>query len=90
MVYLAAWKKDQNMNATRECSMAKLFATEVAQRVATEAVQIMGGRSVTIGEKVELLYRMIRTCSIYEGTSEIQKITIARQLLAEDTFTTLP
>ena len=90
MVYLAAWKKDQNMKATRECSMAKLFATEVAQHVATEAVQIMGGRGVTIGERVELFYRVIKTCSIYEGTSEIQKITIARQVLAEDAFTTLP
>jgi acyl-CoA dehydrogenase len=61
--------------------MAKLFATEAAQRVVDRAVQLFGGRGVVHGAVVERLYREVRALRIYEGTSEIQKLVIAGQLL---------
>lgn len=61
--------------------MAKLYATEAAQRVVDRAVQIHGGAGVTRGNKVEELYREVRALRIYEGASEIQRVVIARQLL---------
>jgi alkylation response protein AidB-like acyl-CoA dehydrogenase len=66
---------------TREAAMAKLYATEAASRVVDGAVQLFGGRGVTVGETVERLYREVRALRIYEGTSEIQKLVIAGQLL---------
>ncbi len=63
--------------------MAKLHATETAQRVIDDAVQIFGGLGVTTGVKVEELYREIRALRIYEGATEVQKLIIARQVLAE-------
>ena len=63
--------------------MAKLFATEAAQEVIDQAVQLFGGRGVTRGEKVEELYREIRALRIYEGASEVQKLVIAKQVLQE-------
>ncbi len=84
LVYRAAWTKDQGApRVTREAAMAKLFATERAQAVIDQAVQIHGGLGVRKGVKVEELYRDIRALRIYEGTSEIQKIVIARQLMAD-------
>jgi len=62
--------------------MAKLFATEEAQQIVDEAVQIHGGRGLVRGSVVEHLYREVRALRIYEGTSEIQKTVIARSLLA--------
>lgn len=62
--------------------MAKLFATDRAQEVIDEAVQIFGGLGVTVGQKVEELYREIRALRIYEGTSEVQKLVIAGQTTA--------
>jgi acyl-CoA dehydrogenase len=62
--------------------MAKLYATEAAQRVIDQAVQILGGRGVVAGAPVERLYREVRALRIYEGTSEIQRLVIAGQLLA--------
>jgi acyl-CoA dehydrogenase len=62
--------------------MAKLFATESAQRVIDEAVQLLGGRGVMSGEPVEKLYREVRALRIYEGTSEIQRLVIAGQTFA--------
>jgi acyl-CoA dehydrogenase len=62
--------------------MAKLFATEAAQRVIDQAVQLLGGRGVVAGSPVERLYREVRALRIYEGTSEIQRLVIAGQLLA--------
>ena len=62
--------------------MAKLFATEAAQRVIDQAVQLLGGRGVVAGAPVERLYREVRALRIYEGTSEIQRLVIAGQLLA--------
>ncbi len=81
LVYHAAWKKDQGEDYILESSLAKLYASEVASRVADEAVQIHGGYGYIRDYKVERLYRDARITRIYEGTSEIQKLIIARQLL---------
>jgi acyl-CoA dehydrogenase len=85
LVYRAAWLHDQGKRATREAAMAKLFSTEAAQRVADSAVQLLGGRGVMRGATVERLYREVRALRIYEGTSEIQKIVIANQLVKQGT-----
>jgi acyl-CoA dehydrogenase len=83
LVYRAAWTKDvQGTRVTREASMAKLYATEMAQRAADRAVQLHGGQGVVTGNVVERLYREVRALRIYEGTSEIQKLVIAGQTLA--------
>jgi acyl-CoA dehydrogenase len=82
LVYRAAWTKDQGAaRVTREAALAKMVATENAQRVIDRAVQIHGGLGVTKGVKVEELYREIRALRIYEGATEVQKIVIARDLL---------
>jgi acyl-CoA dehydrogenase len=82
LVYRAAWTRDQGAaRITREAAMAKLVATESAQRVIDDAVQLLGARGVVRGEPVERLYREIRALRIYEGTTEIQKIVIAGQVL---------
>jgi acyl-CoA dehydrogenase len=84
LVYRAAWTRDvAGRRNTREAAMAKLFATEAAQSVIDKAVQIFGGLGVVHGVPVETLYREIRALRIYEGASEVQKIVIARQHLAE-------
>jgi acyl-CoA dehydrogenase len=83
LVYRAAWTKDVIADrVTREASMAKMYATEMAQRVIDAAVQIHGGQGVVSGAPVERLYREIRSLRIYEGTTEIQKLVIAGQVLA--------
>jgi acyl-CoA dehydrogenase len=83
LVYRAAWTRDSGADrVTREAAMAKLFATEAAQRVIDQAVQLLGGRGVVAGSPVERLYREVRALRIYEGTSEIQRLVIAGQLLA--------
>ncbi len=82
LIYRAAWTKDTGTaRITRESSAAKLFATEMAQRVIDRAVQIFGGNGVCIGVKVEALYREIRALRIYEGATEVQKIIVAREML---------
>jgi acyl-CoA dehydrogenase len=82
LVYRAAWTKDQGaVRVTREAAIAKMFATEAAQRVIDRAVQLHGGLGVTKGVKVEELYREIRALRIYEGATEVQKVVIARELL---------
>jgi acyl-CoA dehydrogenase len=82
LVYRAAWTKDQGAaRVTREAAMAKMVATEAAQRVIDRAVQLHGGAGVTKGVKVEELYREIRALRIYEGATEVQKVVIARELL---------
>lgn len=84
LVYRAAWTKDNGAERiTRESAIAKLAATEAAQRVIDGAVQLHGGFGVKSGVKVEQLYREIRALRIYEGASEVQKLVIARDLLAE-------
>ncbi len=83
LIYRAAWTRDcVAERVTREAAMAKLYATEAAQRVIDGAVQLWGGLGVTRGVPVERLYREIRALRIYEGTSEIQKLVIASQVLA--------
>jgi len=83
LVYRAAWTRDAGAERiTREAAIAKLFATEAAQRVADAAVQLLGGRGVVAGSPVERLYREVRALRIYEGTSEIQRLVIAGQIIA--------
>ncbi|MBL8150792.1 MAG: acyl-CoA dehydrogenase family protein, partial [Blastocatellia bacterium] len=84
LVYRAAHLKDSGVGrTTKEAAMAKLFATEAAQRAIDEAVQIHGGSGLVRGAITERLYRDIRAMRIYEGTSEIQKLIIAGQLLKD-------
>ncbi len=84
LVYRAAWTRDQGAaRVTREAAMAKLVATESAQQVIDGAVQLLGARGVVAGAPVERLYREIRALRIYEGTSEIQKLVIAGQVLRD-------
>jgi butyryl-CoA dehydrogenase len=83
MVYRAAWLKDRGQRFTREASMAKLCATETSERVCYKAIQIHGGYGYTRDYAVERMYRDQRLCAIGEGTNEIQRLVIARQLLAE-------
>lgn len=83
LTYRAAWQIDAGRTATREAAMAKLFATENAQRAIDMAVQIFGARGIRKGEPVERLYREIRALRIYEGASEIQKLVIARAELGD-------
>jgi acyl-CoA dehydrogenase len=84
LVYRAAWTRDTMAErVTREAAMAKLHATESAQRVIDDAVQLLGGRGVVAGAVVEQLYREIRALRIYEGTSEIQRLLIAGTVLGD-------
>ena len=84
LVYRAAYARDTTSDrVTREASEAKLFATEAAGRIIDSAVQIHGGAGLVSGTIVERLYRDVRALRIYEGTSEIQKLVIAGQLLKE-------
>jgi len=80
LVYRSAWLKDQGGRYTREAAMAKLFASEVAERVCYKAVQIHGGYGYMREYDVERMYRDQRLCTIGEGTSEIQRLVIARQI----------
>jgi acyl-CoA dehydrogenase len=83
LVYRAAWAKDSGAGRiTREAAMAKLHATETAQRVIDDAVQLFGGHGVTAGTAPERLYREVRALRIYEGASEVQQLIIARAALA--------
>jgi hypothetical protein len=81
LTYRAAWMKDRDQRVTKEAAIAKLFASEVAVRVAGEAVQILGGYGFIKDYRVEKFYRDVKLCTIGEGTSEIQRLVIARQLL---------
>ncbi len=79
--YRAAWLRDSGQRVTQEAAMAKMSATESAQRAIDRALQMFGGRGVVRGEIVERLYRDIRALRIYEGATEVQKLIIARELL---------
>jgi acyl-CoA dehydrogenase len=82
LTYRSAWTRDvKKARITREAAMAKMFATEAAQQVIDEAVQICGGLGVMRGHPVERLYREVRALRIYEGATEVQKLIIARDLL---------
>ena len=85
LVYRAAWLKDHGHKAATEVAMAKLYATEAAQRVIDRAVQLHGGLGVTSGAFVERLYREVRPLRIYEGTSEIQRLIIGGALVSDAT-----
>ncbi|HEX9445303.1 MAG TPA: acyl-CoA dehydrogenase family protein, partial [Candidatus Binatia bacterium] len=81
LVYQAAWNYDRGADGKKSASMAKLFATEAAQRIVDQALQIHGGAGLISGTAVARLYDDVRALRIYEGTSEIQKLVIARELL---------
>jgi len=82
LIYRSAWTRDVlGKRVTREASMAKMYATEAAQRVIDGAVQLFGGLGVVRGMAVERLYREIRALRIYEGATEVQKLIIARELM---------
>ena len=84
LVYRAAWTKDQGAErVTKESAMAKMYATEAAQRVVDDAVQLFGAEGVVKGSVVERLYREVRALRIYEGTTEIQKLILARHIRQE-------
>lgn len=84
LVYRAAWTHDAGApRVTREAAMAKWYATEAAQRAADDVVQLLGGRGVVLGSIAERLYREVRALRIYEGTSEIQQLVIASQVLTQ-------
>ena len=83
LVYRSAWLKDQHLPYAKESSMAKLFASEVAMKVTVEAVQVHGGYGYVKEYHVERLMRDAKITQIYEGTSEVQRIVIARSVLKE-------
>ncbi len=84
LVYRAAWEKDNGAErVTLEAAMAKAFATEAAQRIVDDAVQILGGRGVLADNPVDRLYRAVRSLRIYEGATEIQQLIIAGQLIKQ-------
>jgi len=83
MVHRAAWVKDQGVRFTKEAAMAKLFATEVSERACRKAIQIHGGYGYVREYEVERMYRDQRLCAIGEGTNEIQRLVIARQVLRD-------
>ena len=85
LAYRAAWLRDTGTpTVIKESSFAKLFATEAASQIVNESLQIHGGAGLEKGRRIERLYREVRACTIYEGASEIQRLTIARQLLREE------
>ncbi len=84
LVYRAVWAKDAGAErVTIEAAMAKAFATEAAQRIVDDAVQILGGRGVLANSPVDRLYRSVRALRIYEGTTEMQHLIIAGQLIKQ-------
>jgi len=83
LVWKAAWVADQGLRNTKEASVAKAFAADMAMRVTTDAVQIYGGMGYTKWHPVEKLMRDAKVIQIYEGTAQIQRIVVARQLLRE-------
>ena len=84
MLYKAAWLKEQGRNYNKEAAMAKMFATEIAERVCRNAIQIHGGYGYSSEYPVERIYRDARLMTIGEGTSEIQRLVIARHVLSEE------
>lgn len=84
LVYRAAWAKDQGLPTTKATSIAKLFATEAAMKAASEAVLLHGNRGYSNEYPVERYYRDIKGLQIYEGTSHIQRVIIARELVGRD------
>jgi alkylation response protein AidB-like acyl-CoA dehydrogenase len=84
MVYRTAWMRDQGMDIRKEAAMTKLYCSEMVNRAAYEAIQIHGGAGCLRETNVERVYRAVRVLTIIEGTSEMQRLTIARRLLKEE------
>jgi acyl-CoA dehydrogenase len=84
LVYQAASMKDGIIKISVKSSIAKLFATEAAQRIVDQSLQIHGGNGVVVGNILERLYRDVRALRIYEGTSEIQRLIITKHLLKQE------
>ena len=84
LLYRTAWLKEQGRNYNKEAAMAKMFATEMAERVCRNAIQIHGGYGYSSDYPVERIYRDARLMTIGEGTSEIQRLVIARHVLASE------
>jgi alkylation response protein AidB-like acyl-CoA dehydrogenase len=82
LILRAAWMKDQGMRVTKESAMAKLYASETATRACNQALQVHGGYGYMKDYPVERYLRDAKICEIGEGTSEIQRLIIARQLLS--------
>src|SRR5262249_54935248 len=80
LVLDAAWRCDAGEPCLKEAAMAKLFASEMAERVCSGAIQIHGGYGYLAGFPVEPIYRDVRVCRIYEGTSEVQRLIISREI----------
>jgi len=86
LIYRAAWERDVlKQRTTKSAAMAKMFATESAQRVIDRCVQIHGGLGVRVGHPMEMLYREIRALRIYEGATEVQQVIIARETMKNKT-----
>jgi len=86
LIYRAAWERDiLQRRTTKSAAMAKMFATEAAQRVIDRCVQLHGGLGVRVGHPLEMLYREIRALRIYEGATEVQQVIIARETLKNKT-----
>ncbi|MCB2231394.1 acyl-CoA dehydrogenase family protein [bacterium] len=83
VTYEAAWKKDQGVSVIKDAAIAKMYASEVGTEIAHQAMQILGGYGYTHEYNVERIYRDVRLCEIFEGTNEVQRIVIARELLKE-------
>ncbi len=83
LIYRAAWKKDRGERVTKESAIAKLYASEMAVKVCDEAIQVLGGYGFIKEYRVEKFYRDVKLCTIGEGTSEIQRLVIARRILEE-------
>ena len=84
MIWHAASLKDAGQPALKEASMAKLYASEMAEEVCSAAIQIHGGYGYVQGYPVERLWREVRVCTIYEGTSDVQRLVIGRALAADE------
>ena len=80
LVYRAAYMEDQDTRFTKEAAMAKLFASEMAMRATVNAIQVLGGYGYTREYNVERYFRDVKLCEIGEGTSEVQRMVIAKQL----------
>lgn len=83
LTYHAAWKKDQGQTVIKEAAIAKMYASEAGTEISHAAIQILGGYGYTHEYNVERIYRDVRLCEIFEGTNEVQRIVIAREVLKE-------
>ena len=83
LVYHAAWMKDQGLDIIKQAAMAKLFASETAMEVTSEAIQVLGGNGYVKENQVERFYRDAKILEIGEGTSEIQRLIISREILKD-------